>query len=376
MMSFEELGLDPSIKRAIETEGYQSLTAIQQQAIPALMAGKDVLAIAPTGTGKTAAFALPLLHLLHTTPCEIRPRHARALILAPTRELVTQVAQSLKTYGQFTKVRCVTIFGGVGQNPQVQALSKGTDVVIATPGRLLDLINQGFLNLSAIEHLVLDEADRMLDMGFIGDIKKVVQRTPKSRQTLLFSATMSDPIRQLADAFLKTPVQIKVAPVAASAPKIAQLVYMIEKERKADFLFELLRGQRHPFKKAVVFTRSKRNADTVAKNLNKKGLQAEALHGGMSQNARTRAMTKFASANALILVATDIAARGLDIEDVSLVINFNIPEEPESYVHRIGRTGRAGALGTAVSLCGPDERVQLRDIERLTKQSIPVGERL
>jgi len=371
-MSFESLGLAQPILRAVVSEGYSVPTPIQAQAIPHVVAGRDLLGCAQTGTGKTAAFALPILHRLTAAgnPPRGRGRRIRALVLSPTRELATQIGASFQTYGSATPLRQACIYGGVGQGPQVRALQHGVDIVVATPGRLLDLINQGFVDLSSIEIFVLDEADRMFDMGFLPDLKRIIAKLPARRQTLCFSATMPKEIERLAQQILRDPARVMVAPVKATADLIDQSVYHVPKRHKPQLLSTFLTAK--PVTRAIVFTRTKRGADNVAKTLNKSGIRAEAIHGNKSQNARQRALANFKSNDMSVLVATDLAARGLDVDGVSHVINYELPNEAETYVHRIGRTGRAGATGVAVTFCDHEERGQLRDIERLLRRELSV----
>jgi ATP-dependent RNA helicase RhlE len=371
-MNFADLQLIPSLLRAVEAEGYATPTPIQQQAIPHVLSGRDLLGCAQTGTGKTAAFALPLLHRLSQAerPANKRDRKPRVLILAPTRELAGQIGESFATYGRHTGMRHAVIFGGVSQNPQTRAIRAGVDVLVATPGRLLDLMNQRFVDLRPVEMFVLDEADRMLDMGFIHDIRKIVAKLPQQRQTLFFSATMPPEIRELANTILRDPVKVQVAPESATVDLIEQSVYFVDKRHKPTLLQHLLRTR--GIARAIVFTRTKHGADKVARHLDKVGIRAEAIHGNKSQGARQKALEKFRSQHPPVLVATDVAARGLDIDNVSHVFNFDLPNVAESYVHRIGRTGRAGATGTAISFCGGEERGDLKQIERLIRKSIRV----
>jgi ATP-dependent RNA helicase RhlE len=371
-MSFTELNLSESLLRAVREAEYETATPIQTQAIPYILAGRDVLGCAQTGTGKTAAFALPTLERLANDGPPARRRPVRMLVLAPTRELASQIAESFRTYGRYTGLRHTVVYGGVGQHPQVTALSRGIDILIATPGRLLDLMNQGFVDLSRVETLILDEADQMLDMGFIHDLKRIVARVPRQRQTLLFSATMPHEIRRLADQWLRNPVEVSVAPQATPAERVAQSVYFIDRGDKPQLLAQYLRDQ--AAQRALVFTRTKHGADKLVRSLQRAGIRAEAIHGNKSQNARQRALAQFKSHEPPVLVATDIAARGLDIDAVSHVINFDLPMTAEIYVHRIGRTARAGAAGIAVTFCDHEERSMLRDIERLTRQRLSVAE--
>lgn len=373
-MKFEELGLAESLLRAVRSQGYESSTEIQKVSIPPILEGRDVLGCAQTGTGKTAAFALPTLQRLGRRECRVngRGRKIRTLVLAPTRELAVQICDSFQTYGQHTPVRQAAIYGGVGQNPQVRALNQGVDVLIATPGRLLDLMQQGHVDLAHVEVLILDEADRMLDMGFIHDLRRIVAKVPVKRQTLLFSATMPREIRALAGEWLVNPVDVRVAPESPAAETIEQSVFLVDQQQKLAMLRHWL--QENAWKRTLVFTRTKHGADKVAKTLTKIGIAAEAFHANKSQSARLRALERFRSPQPAVLVATDIAARGLDIDDVTHVINFDLPMDAENYVHRIGRTGRAGATGVAISFCDQSERSTLRAIERLTRQVLAVEE--
>jgi ATP-dependent RNA helicase RhlE len=369
-MKFSDLRLNEPILRAVSSEGYDVATPIQSQAIPHVLEGKDLMGCAQTGTGKTAAFALPILQRLHGHPITLMPRKVRCLVLAPTRELATQIYDSFRVYGKNLPLRHAVIFGGVNQHSQVQALRNGVDVLIATPGRLLDLMNQRFVDVRSIEVLVLDEADRMLDMGFIHDIRKIVAQIPAKRQTLMFSATMPTEIRQLASSLLHNPVSVQVTPPATTVELIEQSVYFVEKQHKPQLLAHLFDAL--PMSRAIVFTRTKHGADRVVRHLHKAGIRAEAIHGNKSQNARNRALENFRKAKTPILVATDIASRGIDIDDVSHVVNYDLTHEPETYVHRIGRTARAGASGAAVSFCDRDEVPNLKAIEKLIRRSIPV----
>jgi ATP-dependent RNA helicase RhlE len=372
-MNFEELNLAPAIMQAVRELGYETPTPIQAQAIPAVLAGQDLLAGAQTGTGKTAAFTLPLLHKLSLSePGKNRfgGKAIRALVLTPTRELAAQVEESVRDYGKYLQLDSTVIFGGVGMNPQISKIKKGVDILVATPGRLLDLQGQGFLDLSSIEILVLDEADRMLDMGFIHDVKKVLALVPKEKQSLLFSATFSDEIRELAGNLLKNPQSIQVTPSNTTVQRITQVIHPVGRSKKKDVLLHII--QKHDWSQVLVFTRTKFGANNVADFLTKNGVKSMALHGNKSQTARTQALAGFKSGEIRALVATDIAARGIDIEDLPHVVNFEIPNVSEDYVHRIGRTGRAGASGEAVSLVCLDEEGFMMDIERFTKQEIPV----
>ena len=372
-MNFEELNLAPALMQAVRELGYDTPTPIQAQAIPAVLAGQDLLAGAQTGTGKTAAFTLPMLHKLSLSePGKNRfgGKAIRALVLTPTRELAAQVEESVRDYGKYLQLDSTVIFGGVGMNPQISKVKKGVDILVATPGRLLDLQSQGFLDLSSVEILVLDEADRMLDMGFIHDVKKVLALGPKDKQSLLFSATFSDEIRELAGNLLKNPQSIQVTPSNTTVQRITQVIHPVGRSKKKDVLLHII--QKHDWSQVLVFTRTKFGANNVADFLTKNGVKSMALHGNKSQTARTQALAGFKSGEIRALVATDIAARGIDIEDLPHVVNFEIPNVSEDYVHRIGRTGRAGASGEAVSLVCLDEEGFMMDIERFTKQEIPV----
>jgi ATP-dependent RNA helicase RhlE len=375
LMKFEDLGLAESLVRAVHAQGYHTPTKIQAAAITPILAGRDVLGCAQTGTGKTAAFALPTLHRLSQVECKVngRGRKIRTLVLSPTRELALQICESFQVYGKHTNLRHTVVYGGVGQGPQVRALNAGVDILVATPGRLCDLMQQGFIDLSKVEVLILDEADRMLDMGFLPDLRRIVDRVPKQRQTLLFSATMAPEIRKVANAWLTDPVDVEVTPAASTVVEIEQSVVFVEKRQKLTLLTHWL--QETPWTRTLVFTRTKHGADKVAKGLIKAGIQADSIHGNKSQMARQRALVRFKLPKPLVLVATDIAARGLDIDQISHVVNFDLPDDPESYVHRIGRTGRAGATGKAISLCDREERSQLQAIQRLTRQTLTVGQR-
>ena len=364
---FESLGVGGTFRRALGDKGYTQPTPIQSQAIPQLLQGKDLLGIAQTGTGKTAAFALPLLQRLEEQNSPPKPRRPRALVLAPTRELALQIHEELTSLGRYTKLRHVFIIGGVSQNPQIKGLALGLDVLVATPGRLLDLAGQRHVDLSEVSVLVLDEADRLLDMGFIRDVKRIVALTPKTRQSLLFSATMPKEVAALARELLKDPVRVDVSPKQMTVKEIDQRVVMVDNSDKQRMLEHLLRDDE--VSRAIVFTRTKHGANKVARKLENAGIGAEAIHGNKSQNARQRALSNFKNGDAWVLVATDIAARGIDIDAVSHVFNYELPHEPESYVHRIGRTARAGATGAAWSLVDPSERSRLRAVERLIKFS-------
>ena len=370
---FEGFGLRPELLRAVAEKHYTTPTPIQEKAIPFVLEGKDLIGCAQTGTGKTAAFALPILHRLLGTPRNGNGRRPiRALVLTPTRELASQIAENFDEYGRHTGLKTAIVFGGVSQHPQAQALQRGIDILVATPGRLLDLMSQGLVNLRTVETFVLDEADRMLDMGFIHDIRRIIDRLPVKRQTLFFSATMPMEIRGLADTILRNPVRVAVTPVATPAEAVAHQVHYVEKPEKIELLKHLLEGS--SVRNALVFTRTKHGADGVTRQLVRHKVMAEAIHGNKSQNAREKALGRFKRGQTRVLVATDIAARGLDIVDLSHVINFDLPNEPESYVHRIGRTGRAGASGIALSFCSFDERPFLAGIERLIRRHLPVAE--
>ncbi|WP_422847111.1 DEAD/DEAH box helicase [Acidovorax sp. M14] len=372
-MTFDELNLAPAILKAVHETGYETPTPIQAQAIPAVLEGHDLLAGAQTGTGKTAAFTLPMLHRLSqgTAPKnKFGGKGIRALVLTPTRELAAQVEESVREYGKYLDINSTVVFGGVGMNPQIDRIKRGVDILVATPGRLLDLQQQGFLDLSTVEVLVLDEADRMLDMGFIHDVKKVLALVPNDKQSLLFSATFSDEIRELANTLLKTPQSIQVTPRNTTVQRISQVIHPVGRGKKKQVLLHII--QQHNWSQVLVFTRTKFGANNVAEFLTKNGVQAMALHGNKSQSARTQALAGFKSGEIRALVATDIAARGIDIDDLPHVVNYEIPNVPEDYVHRIGRTGRAGATGEAVSLVCMDEEGFMMDIERFTKQQIPV----
>ncbi len=370
-MSFEKLNLIEPILRALKNEGYTQPTPIQEQAIPVLLERKDLLGCAQTGTGKTLAFAAPIMQLLHQDELYVKgPAGIKTLILTPTRELAIQIGESFAAYGKFLRLKHTVIFGGVSQKSQTDALRSGVDILIATPGRLLDLMDQKYVHLQHIKIFVLDEADRMLDMGFIHDVKKVIAKLPQKRQTLFFSATMPPEISKLANTILTNPVRVEVTPPATTANTIQQVLYFVEKPDKRSLLLHLLKDRN--IETALVFTRTKHGADKVAKDLIRAGVQAEAIHGNKSQNARQRALSNFKGKQTRVLVATDIAARGIDIDDLSHVINFELPNIPETYVHRIGRTGRAGASGIAFSFCESEEKEYLRDIHKLIGKTIPV----
>lgn len=370
-MSFEKLNIIEPILRALKNEGYTRPTPIQEQAIPVLLERRDLHGCAQTGTGKTAAFAIPILQLLHQDELYKKgPAGIKSLILTPTRELAIQIGESFAAYGRHLRVRHTVIYGGVSQKSQTDALRSGVDILIATPGRLLDLMDQRYVHLQHIKMFVLDEADRMLDMGFIHDVKKIIARLPQKRQTLFFSATLPAEISSLAKTILTNPVKVEVTPVSSTANTVKQEMYFVEKTNKRSLLLHLLKDQ--SIETALIFTRTKHGADRVAKDLNRAGVHAEAIHGNKSQNARQRALSNFKNRQTRVLVATDIAARGIDIDDLSHVINYELPNVPETYVHRIGRTGRAGATGIALSFCDAEEREFLRDIHKLIARTIPV----
>ena len=370
-MTFNELNLSAPVLRAVAQAGYESPSPIQAAAIPPVLAGRDLMGCAQTGTGKTAAFALPMLDRL-TASAPRKKGAIRALILTPTRELALQIGESFEAYGKYLTLRSTVIFGGVGQAPQVAALKKGVDILIACPGRLNDLVGQGLLDLSNIEIFVLDEADRMLDMGFVHDVKKVIAKLPRQRQNLMFSATMPKEIEQLAAGILHDPAFVKVDPVSSTVERIQQSLYFVEKGNKKFLLPWLIKNLRPEVVNALVFSRTKHGADKIAKDLNKQGIPAAAIHGNKSQTARVTALEDFKAGKTRVLVATDIAARGIDISELSHVFNYDLPEVPETYVHRIGRTARAGADGTAVSFCAPEEKEYLAGIEKLNRRQIPV----
>ncbi len=369
-MTFKDLNLVEPILEALETEGYTQPTPIQEKAIPILLQKKDLLGCAQTGTGKTAAFAIPIIQLLYLEKGTQRgPRHIQTLILTPTRELAIQIGESFGAYGRHCGLKHTVIFGGVSQGKQVEALRGGVDILIATPGRLLDLMNQQFISLQHLNTFVLDEADRMLDMGFIHDVKKVISKLPSKRQTLFFSATMPPEIQKLANTILHNPVKVEVTPVSSTTDTVEQLVYLVEKKDKRALLIRLL--QNKEIKSALVFTRTKHGADKICKDIVKAGLRSNAIHGNKSQNARQNALNGFKEGKIRVLVATDIAARGIDVDNLSHVINYDLPNIPETYVHRIGRTGRAGASGIALSFCDSEEKAYLRDITKLIAKNIP-----
>ena len=369
LTTFSELGLNASLLKALETEGYTTPTPIQAQAIPSVLAGKDLMGIAQTGTGKTAAFALPILHRLAADRKPALRQGARVLVLSPTRELASQIAESFRVYGRNTNLTVAVMYGGVPFRPQVNAMSRGVDILVATPGRLIDHLEQRSVVLSGTEVLVLDEADQMLDMGFIAPIRKILSKISARRQSLFFSATMPAEINKLASEMLRDPVRVSVTPVAKTADRVRQSVIHVEPQKKPSLLVELFADA--AMTRTLVFTRTKRGADKVARHLEAAGIMVAAIHGNKSQRQREAALGDFKAGRIRGLIATDIAARGIDIDEVSHVVNFELPNIPESYVHRIGRTARAGAEGIAISLCGSDERAFLRDIERLTRQTIP-----
>ncbi len=370
---FEALPLAAPLHRVLRELNYLEPSPIQAQAIPLLLEGRDLLGCAQTGTGKTASFALPILHALHNNPTKAKPKSCRTLVLAPTRELAMQVGKSFGTYGKYVPFRQTLIYGGVGQVPQVQAMRPGVDVLVACPGRLLDLIDQGYVDLSHVEFFVLDEVDRMLDMGFLRDVKRIVAMLPKKRQSLFFSATLAPNIVELANNILHNPAHVSITPETTTAEKIDQQVCFVTKESKRPLLEELLRGQANAKeqKLTIVFSRTKHGANKLAKSLCAAGFESDAIHGNKSQAQREKALDRFKKGLTPVLVATDVAARGVDVKDVGLVVNFDLPNEPEAYVHRIGRTARAGAEGRAVSFCSEDELEYLRDIEKIIRMSIP-----
>jgi ATP-dependent RNA helicase RhlE len=369
-MQFDSLNIIEPILKAIKEEGYTIPTPIQVQAIPIVLQGTDLIGCAQTGTGKTAAFAVPILQLLSRNRQFDRKKKIRSLIVTPTRELAIQIEESFKAYGRHTGLTCTVVFGGVNQNPQVSALRTGVDILVATPGRLLDLMNQGFIALKDVEIFVLDEADRMLDMGFIHDVRRIIAALPQKRQSLFFSATMPPEIVKLAGSIVYKPVKVEVTPSASTVEIVNQYVYFTDKINKNALLLELLKDDN--IKTALVFTRTKHGADKVVRVLKKKNISAEAIHGNKAQNARQKALSNFKSQTTRVLVATDIAARGIDVDDLEYVINYEIPNISETYVHRIGRTGRAGANGTAISFCDAEEKEYLRDIEKLIAKKIRV----
>ena len=369
-MAFRSLKIIEPILKSLQEEGYTIPTAIQSEAIPIVLQGKDLLGSAQTGTGKTAAFAIPILQLLSANRINEKKRKIRSLIVTPTRELAIQIGESFKAYGRHTGLTCTVVYGGVNQSQQTSALQRGVDILVATPGRLLDLMNQGFITLKDIEIFVLDEADRMLDMGFIHDVKKIIAALPVKRQSLFFSATMPPEIVKLASTILHKPLKVEVTPASSTADTIKQFIYFVDKGNKNALLVDLLKDKN--IKTALVFTRTKHGADKVVKMLVRSHIKAEAIHGNKAQNARQRALSNFKAQTTRVLVATDIAARGIDVDDMGHVINFEIPNIAETYIHRIGRTGRAGAMGTALSFCDAEEKAYLKDIEKLINKKIPV----
>ena len=371
-MKFNDLNLIEPVLRALQQEGYDTPTPIQQQAIPVVLQGRDLLGCAQTGTGKTCAFAVPILQHLYNNRSNDNRRKIKCLVVTPTRELAIQIQESFEAYGRHTGLKSVVIFGGVGQKPQTDAIQRGTDVLVATPGRLLDLMNQGYITLRDIEYFVLDEADRMLDMGFVHDVKKIIKALPQRRQSLFFSATMPPEIVSLANTILSNPASVTVTPVSSTADTVQQYMYHTDKQNKINLLIDILKDR--GIETALVFTRTKHGADKVVRMLSKAGVRAEAIHGNKGQSARQRALSNFKDKTTRVLVATDIAARGIDIDELAWVINYDIPNIPETYVHRIGRTGRAGAKGTALSFCEAEERPFIRDIEKLIRKSIPLAE--
>ena len=368
-MTFKQLMLSEPLLKALNKQGYDTPTPIQQQAIPVVLAKKDLVGCAQTGTGKTAAFALPILQLLSEQPISKGYKHTKVLVLTPTRELAVQIQESFIDYGRYLNIKHDVIFGGVSQHTQTLALRNGTDLLIATPGRLLDLMNQGYVHLDHLEMFVLDEADRMLDMGFIHDVKKIIKELPKQKQTLLFSATMPSQIAQLVQSLLHQPIRIEVTPVSSTAEKIEQAVYFVPKQQKQNLLVHLLNKRKE---RTLVFTRTKHGADKIAKELKKASIHADAIHGNKSQSARQNALSNFKNGKLKVLVATDIAARGIDVDSLEQVINFDLPDVAETYVHRIGRTGRAGSAGNAISFCdGREEMQNLKSINKLIGLKIP-----
>jgi ATP-dependent RNA helicase RhlE len=368
-LTFENLGLIAPILKALKAQGYTIPTPIQAQAIPILLKGKDLLGCAQTGTGKTAAFAIPTIQILDKDNYK-GFKHIRALVLTPTRELAVQIEESFAAYGKYTSLKQEVIYGGVSQHTQTLALRNGTDILIATPGRLLDLMSQGYVHLDHLEIFILDEADRMLDMGFINDIRKIIRVLPEERQTLFFSATMPPVIAKLADALLKNPERVEVTPVSSTAEIVEQSVYHVEKKNKPSLLLHLINEMK--IERTLVFTRTKHGADRIARDLKKANIAADSIHGDKAQTSRQRALLNFKTGRLKVLVATDIAARGIDVDNLTHVINFDLPNVPETYVHRIGRTGRAGTSGIAISLCDREEKAYLKDINKLTSQMIPV----
>lgn len=372
-MIFEDLKLIPSILKALKEEGYTAPTSIQEKSIPLILNGEDVLGTAQTGTGKTAAFGVPIIqHLANEFPEQKRKRKISTLVITPTRELAIQIADSFTTYSKYTSITNTVIFGGVNQGPQTTALRNGVDVLVATPGRLLDLMDQGYISLRDVKYFILDEADRMLDMGFINDIKKIIVKLPKKRQSLFFSATMPKNIVDLSQEILVNPKQVSVAPVSSTAETIQQYLYLTNKSTKIDLLYHILKDQ--DLKQVLLFSRTKHGADRIVRNLRKKNVQSAAIHGDRSQNQRQKALNDFKEGKVRVLVATDIAARGIDIDKLQYVINYDIPNESETYVHRIGRCGRAGEAGISISISEPEENAYIKDIEKLIKMKIEIIE--
>lgn len=373
-MTFKELNIIEPVLKALNEKGYTIPTPIQEQAITPALNNRDILGLAQTGTGKTAAFSLPIIQQLYLHQSDAQKKEIRALILTPTRELAIQINDCLTDYTRYTGIRHCVIFGGIKQNAQVNELKAGVDILVATPGRLLDLMNQGIIHLHAIEHFVLDEADRMLDMGFIHDIKRLLPKLPKKKQTLFFSATMPDSIAVLSRSILQNPVKVEVAVVSSVVDTIEQYIYFVEKQEKKDLLIKLLKKEKE--KSVLIFSRTKHGADKIARILSKSGIGSAAIHGNKSQNARQRALADFKSQKIQTLIATDIAARGIDIENLKLVINYDLPDVAETYVHRIGRTGRAGNKGTALTFCAEEEKGMLKDIEKLTGKRLRAPKQL
>ncbi len=367
-MTFKELNISEPILKALTNKKYETPTPIQEQAIPIALCGRDLLGIAQTGTGKTAAFAIPVIQKLNQPQLKGQKREIKALILTPTRELAIQIDECFRDYTKYTDLRHTVIFGGVSQQPQVEELKRGTDILIATPGRLLDLIKQKYITLNHISHFILDEADRMLDMGFIHDIKRLLPLLPKHKQTLFFSATMPPAISNLSKSILHNPVRVEVTPVSSAVDTIEQHLYFVEKLQKGDLLFSILKQEQD--KSVLVFSRTKHGADKIARILNKKGIGCEAIHGNKTQGARQRALTNFKSGKTRVIIATDIAARGIDVANLEMVINYDLPDVAETYVHRIGRTGRAGKSGRALSFCSQEEKMMVKDIQKLTGKKL------
>ena len=369
-LTFASLALCAPIQRAITEKGYTLPSPIQAKSIPHLLEGRDLIGLAQTGTGKTAAFALPLLERLHKNPIARQAKRPRALVLTPTRELAIQIGENIALYGRHLQVRHTLVFGGVGEYPQIKSIALGTDIVVATPGRLLDLMSQRHVFLDRVEVFILDEADRMLDMGFAPDVKRVISQLPPKRQSLLFSATMPESIREIASRLLVNPVVVEVAPVGSTADRVDQKVCFVGRGQKHRLLLHFL--SKHEGERVLVFSRTKHGANRLAKNLSRVGVRADAIHGDKTQGARQRALASFRDGSVPVLVATDIAARGIDVKEIGLVVNFDLPEEPEAYIHRIGRTARAGASGLAIAFCDHEERSLLRDIQKLIRKTIPV----